>query len=54
MKAHSINAVRTSHYPNDTSWYELCDAIGIYVVDEANIETHGCLFLGERWPDVAS
>ncbi len=37
----NINAVRTSHYPNDPTWYELCDREGIYVVCEANIEAHG-------------
>ena len=41
MKQYNINAVRTSHYPNDPYWYELCDEYGLYVVDEANIETHG-------------
>ncbi|TRX59050.1 DUF4981 domain-containing protein [Fulvivirga sp. M361] len=41
MKKHNINAVRTSHYPNDPLWYELCDEYGLYVVDEANIESHG-------------
>lgn len=41
MKEHNINAVRTSHYPNDPRWYELCDIYGLYVVDEANIESHG-------------
>lgn len=41
MKANNINAVRTSHYPNDTYWYELCNKYGIYVIDEANIESHG-------------
>ncbi len=41
MKQYNINAVRNSHYPNDARWYELCDAYGLYVVDEANIETHG-------------
>ena len=41
MKANNINAVRTSHYPNDPYWYELCNLYGVYVVDEANIETHG-------------
>ncbi len=41
MKQHNINAVRTSHYPNDPRWYELCDQYGMYVVDEANIESHG-------------
>ena len=37
----NINAVRTSHYPNDPTWYELCDREGIYVVCEANVEAHG-------------
>jgi beta-galactosidase len=41
MKKFNINAVRTCHYPNDPRWYELCDEFGIYLVDEANIESHG-------------
>ncbi len=41
MKELNINAVRTSHYPNDPIWYDLCDQYGIYVVDEANVESHG-------------
>ncbi|MEW7290357.1 glycoside hydrolase family 2 TIM barrel-domain containing protein [Aquimarina sp. 2304DJ70-9] len=41
MKQYNINAVRNSHYPNAARWYELCDEYGLYVVDEANIETHG-------------
>ena len=41
MKQCNINAVRTSHYPNDPRWYELCDKYGIYVMDEADIEEHG-------------
>ena len=40
MKQNHVNAVRCSHYPNDPLWYELCDEYGLYVVDEANIETH--------------
>ena len=40
MKRHNINAVRTSHYPNHPRWYELCDEYGIYVMDEANFESH--------------
>lgn len=40
MKQHNINAVRTSHYPNDPRWYELADEYGLYVFDEANNETH--------------
>lgn len=41
MKQLNINSVRTSHYPNDPLWYSLCDRFGLYVVDEANIESHG-------------
>ncbi len=41
MKLYNFNSVRTSHYPNDPYFYELCDRYGIYVMDEANIETHG-------------
>lgn len=41
MKQHNFNAVRCSHYPNVPLWYRLCDRHGLYVVDEANIETHG-------------
>lgn len=44
MKENNINAVRTSHYPNDPYWYQLCDKYGLYVVDEANLETHGMGF----------
>ncbi|MBR5595338.1 MAG: DUF4981 domain-containing protein [Alistipes sp.] len=42
MKQFNINAVRTSHYPQPTEWYDLCDEYGILLVDEANIEAHGC------------
>ncbi len=41
MKAYNINAVRTSHYPNDPRFLEMCDKYGFYVIDEADIETHG-------------
>jgi beta-galactosidase len=41
MKEMNINAVRTCHYPDDPRWYDLCDQYGIYVVAEANIESHG-------------
>lgn len=41
MKEHNINAVRTSHYPNDPRWYDLCDRYGLYIVAEANLESHG-------------
>ncbi len=46
MKQHNINTVRTSHYPNDTRWYELCDEYGLYLIDEANVESHG---IGYNW-----
>jgi beta-galactosidase len=41
MKQLNINAVRTSHYPNQQVWYDLCDRYGLYLIDEANIESHG-------------
>jgi len=41
MKRHNINTVRTSHYPNDPRWLDLCDRYGLYVVDEADLECHG-------------
>ncbi len=53
MKQFNINAVRTSHYPNDPLWYKLCDQYGIYLVDEANIETHGMGAAGQGWIDSA-
>ena len=46
MKQHNINAVRTSHYPNVTDWYDLCDEYGLYVIDEANIESHALWYKG--------
>lgn len=48
MKRHNINAVRTSHYPNDPEWYELCDRYGLYLIDEANIESHGMGYRPDR------
>ncbi len=41
MKSNNINAVRTSHYPQQELWYEMCDKFGLYLIDEANIESHG-------------
>ena len=41
MKKNNINAVRTSHYPNESYFYELCDEYGLYVIDETNLESHG-------------
>ncbi|GHU80156.1 beta-galactosidase [Bacteroidia bacterium] len=46
MKQNNINAVRTSHYPQSTLWYKLCDEYGLFLVDEANIETHA---IGAEW-----
>jgi beta-galactosidase len=46
MKEHNINAIRMSHYPHDSYLYDLCDEYGFYVVDEANIESHG---MGAEW-----
>ena len=43
MKQHNLNSVRTSHYPNDAALYETCDRLGMYVIDEANVETHAYL-----------
>lgn len=40
-KKNNINAVRTSHYPNQSEWYQLCDEYGIYLIDETNLESHG-------------
>ncbi len=52
MKRHNINTVRTSHYPNDPRFTELCDALGFYVIDEADIETHGCAY-NDCWDLIA-
>jgi len=46
MKSHNINAVRLSHYANDPRWYDLADEYGLYLVDEANLETHGSSYHG--------
>lgn len=48
MKLFNLNAVRTSHYPNAPYWYDLCDRHGLYVVDEANIESHGMGYAPDR------
>ncbi len=47
MKRHNINAVRTSHYPDDPRWYDLCDRYGLYLIDECDLETHGFQFV--KW-----
>ena len=41
IKQNNMNAVRTSHYPNNSRWYQLCDEYGIYLIDETNLESHG-------------
>jgi len=48
MKQNNINTVRTSHYPDTPEWYELCDLYGLYLIDEANIESHGIGYNPER------
>ncbi len=47
MKRHNINAVRTAHYPNDSRLLDICDELGLYVIDEANVESHA------RWQSLA-
>lgn len=54
MKKYNINTVRTSHYPNDPLWYELCDEYGLYVIDEANVESHGMGYGKESLGHVSS
>ncbi|GBL04677.1 beta-galactosidase [Glaciecola sp. KUL10] len=51
MKQNNFNAVRTAHYPNHPRFYELCDEFGLYMVDEANIETHGMYPMGRLSSD---
>ena len=51
MKQFNINAVRTSHYPNAERWYQLCDELGFYLVDEANIESHAYGAEFQSWFD---
>lgn len=54
MKEMNINAVRTSHYPNDPRWYDLCDQYGLYVVGEANLESHGMGYGAQTLAKVSS
>lgn len=49
LKQHGFNAVRTAHYPNDALWYDLCDEFGLYLIDEADIESHA--FMGSTCND---
>ncbi len=53
MKQHNINAVRTSHYPNDPRWLDLSDRYGLYVVDETDLETHGIIEMNRLSRDPA-
>ncbi len=53
MKQHNINCVRTSHYPNDPYWLDLCDEYGLYVVDEADLEAHGFGLDGGDWSELS-
>ena len=52
MKRHNLNTVRTSHYPNDPYWLDLCDKYGLYVIDEADLETHGFGNVGD-WAELS-
>ncbi|WP_327205288.1 glycoside hydrolase family 2 TIM barrel-domain containing protein [Paenibacillus sp. Root444D2] len=52
MKKHNINTIRTSHYPNDSRFMDLCDEYGFYVIDEADLECHGMGTASEEWDDV--
>jgi beta-galactosidase len=54
MKRLNFNAVRTCHYPDADAWYDLCDELGMYVIDEANLETHGMGALASRDPQWAT
>jgi beta-galactosidase len=51
MKKHNINTIRTSHYPNDSRFMDLCDEYGFYVIDEADLECHGMGTASEEWDD---
>lgn len=53
MKRHNVNMVRTSHYPNDPRFTGLCDKLGIYVVDETDLEAHGMTSIG-RWSELSN
>lgn len=52
MKQFNVNAVRTSHYPNSPLFYKLCDEYGLYVIDEADYETHGCVEIMRGFRDM--
>ena len=52
MKQHNINAIRTSHYPNDPRFYALCDELGFYVMCEADQECHGMTYIKGHWSDL--
>lgn len=48
MKQHNVNTIRTSHYPNDPRFLDLCDEYGFYVIDEADLECHGVIYTGKE------
>ncbi|MFC6465313.1 glycoside hydrolase family 2 TIM barrel-domain containing protein [Marinilactibacillus sp. GCM10026970] len=52
MKAHNINSIRTSHYPSDPVFYDLCDQYGFYVIDETDLETHGFVLV-DNWSQLS-
>jgi beta-galactosidase/beta-glucuronidase len=52
MKQHNINTIRNSHYPNHPYWYALCDRYGLYIIDEADLETHGFQVTGD-WAELS-
>ena len=52
MKQHNINTVRNSHYINHPYWYALCNRYGLYVIDEADLESHGFQLIG-NWGQLA-
>ncbi|MBQ2734578.1 MAG: DUF4981 domain-containing protein, partial [Clostridia bacterium] len=53
MKRCNVNAIRTAHYPNDPRFYQLCDELGFYVLSEADMESHGCFYVGD-WNYIAN
>lgn len=54
LKQHNVNSIRTSHYPSDPRMMELCDIYGFYMIDEADIETHGMAMLGHKeWSELS-
>ncbi len=54
MKRANVNAVRASHYPNDPRWYDLADEYGLYIMDEADLESHGYMEMGDKSPNATT